>query len=227
MNNNSLFNKEAFAELIEKAKGDRTINQYANETGVSAAHISRLLRQMIDSPPSPDTISKFTANAYNGVTYKDMMIAAGYILRDSNMEEDSPRKRMEELRRIEEKIFQVIIADLMARDFKWSMDKPEGRIRFPDLLINIEDGYYKRWFFEFKATRSSNVPPFSIIHNFYGRLLAFELLPTDKFTIVINDERTYNFMIARPPINLRANLYVMLVDLENGRVIKEEKLSEY
>jgi len=34
-------------------------------------------------------------------------------------------------------------------------------------------------------------------------------------------------MLERPPINLRANLFVMLVDLENRRIIREEKISEY
>lgn len=50
MNNKSNFNKEEFAALLEKAKGDRSINKYAEETSVSAAHISRFLRAMIDSP---------------------------------------------------------------------------------------------------------------------------------------------------------------------------------
>jgi hypothetical protein len=66
-----------------------------------------------------------------------------------------------------------------------------------------------------------------MIHYFYGRLLTFELTATDKFTLVVNDERTFNFMLERPPINLRANLFVMLVDLENRRIIREEKISEY
>jgi hypothetical protein len=34
-------------------------------------------------------------------------------------------------------------------------------------------------------------------------------------------------MLERPPVNLRANLYVMLIDLESRRIIKEEKISEY
>lgn len=226
MNDETTFNKEKFAMLLDRAKGDRSINQYAIETDISAAHISRFLRQMIDAPPTPETISKFAEKAYNGVTYRDLMIAAGHISEDNKVEEDSPRSRIEEARRMEQDIFQIIIGTLMNSDFRWSMEKPEGRMRFPDMIINLEDDEYKRWYFEFKAMRG-NFMPISIIYNFYGRLLTFELTATDKFTLVVNDERTFNFMLERPPINLRANLFVMLVDLENRRIIREEKISEY
>lgn len=58
-------------------------------------------------------------------------------------------------------------------------------------------------------------------------LATMPLEPTDKFTIAVNDERSYNFFFRRPPLNLRANVYVMLIDSEEGRVVKEEKLCEY
>ena len=38
------FDKKKFAEQLEQAKGNRSINEYARECGISAAHISRLLR---------------------------------------------------------------------------------------------------------------------------------------------------------------------------------------
>jgi hypothetical protein len=64
------FNKELFADLLIKAKGNRSINQYANDIKVSPAHISRLIRKMLNSPPSPETIKKFAQSAYNGITYE-------------------------------------------------------------------------------------------------------------------------------------------------------------
>lgn len=76
MNN---FNKQKFAQLLLKAKGERSINQYALHCGISAAHISRLIRNLIDTPPNPETIVKFADKAYNGITYNQLMEAAGYI----------------------------------------------------------------------------------------------------------------------------------------------------
>jgi SOS regulatory protein LexA len=74
-----IFDKKKFAEQLEMAKGNRSINEYARECGISAAHISRLLRQMIDTPPSPETIEKLAEKAYNGITYYQLMQSAGYI----------------------------------------------------------------------------------------------------------------------------------------------------
>jgi hypothetical protein len=76
------FNKELFAELLNKAKGDRSINNYALKSGVTAAHISRLLRSLLDTPPMPDTIKKLSDHAHNDVHYNDLMSAAGHFDKD-------------------------------------------------------------------------------------------------------------------------------------------------
>lgn len=228
MNKKTTFNKELFADLLDKAKGDRSINKYAEETNVSAAHISRFLRKLIEAPPTPETISKFADKAYNEVTYKDMMSAAGHIVIGENkVEEYSAFNRREEIMKTEQDITNIVIAYLMNQEFKWSMEKPEGIMRFPDIMISLEDEVYKKWFFEIKVIRGRSSMPFTIVHHFYSRLLTFELAPTDKFTLVIDNEETYDFLFKRPPVNLRANLYVMLVDTENRIVIKEEQLCKY
>lgn len=72
------FDKEKFSTLLEKAKGQRGINEYGRDAGVSGAHISRLIRCLLDSPPSPQTIKKLADTAHNEVSYVDLMAAAGY-----------------------------------------------------------------------------------------------------------------------------------------------------
>lgn len=74
-----VFNKEEFARVLKKAIGRRSINDYARVSGISAAHISRFLRSLIDTPPSPQTIRKLSDTAYNSVTYTDMMRVCGYV----------------------------------------------------------------------------------------------------------------------------------------------------
>lgn len=73
------FDKNRFAHLLKKAKGNRSINRYASDSGVTSAHISRLLREKIETPPNPDTIKKLSNAAQNNVSYEDLMIAAGHI----------------------------------------------------------------------------------------------------------------------------------------------------
>lgn len=74
------FDKSLFAHLLKKAMGNRSINKYASDSDVTAAHISRLLREKIDTPPNPGTIKKLADVAQNNVTYEDIMAAAGHIL---------------------------------------------------------------------------------------------------------------------------------------------------
>ncbi|WP_096201929.1 hypothetical protein [Bacillus sp. FJAT-45350] len=75
----SKFNKELFAELLKKAQGKRSLNNYARQSGVTSAHISRLLRCLLDTAPNPSTIKKLANAAQNDISYTDLMEAAGYI----------------------------------------------------------------------------------------------------------------------------------------------------
>jgi len=79
------FDKGLFAKLLKKARGSRSINKYASESDVTAAHISRLLREKIDTPPNPGTIKKLANAAHNNVTYEDLMTAAGHIVTEKEM----------------------------------------------------------------------------------------------------------------------------------------------
>ena len=231
---NTTFNKAEFAQLLERAKGDRSINQYATDTDISAAHISRFLREMIDTAPSPETIAKLASKAYNDVSYRDFMAAAGHIIVPNNasddtiVEMDSPMNRRNEILETERKFTQIILADLYTKPFKWSVEKPDSRIRVPDMTINIDDGEYTRWYLEFKIVRGrSTTMPFPLLQQVYYIIATMPLQPTDKFTIAVNDEQAFDLFFRRPPHSLRANVFIMLVDLEEGRVVKEEKLCEY
>ena len=253
------FNKDLFAQLLERAKGERSINRFAEETGVSAAHISRFLRSLIDSAPAPDTISKLSSKAYNDVSYKDLMAAAGHISlnrqngsvgldgldddedenitmnnrrsfvppRNASIDSQSPTERRMELMNLEKRIFQLMLSYLYESDFQWNMQKPDPRMRFPDMVIDIEHEEYSRWLIEFKAypesSRGLGLPP----HHIYGMIASTELNPRDKFTLVVNNEDAYDMFFRKPPRSLRANFYIMLVDIERGIVVKEEKLCSY
>lgn len=230
MNKQTNFNKEEFASLLDKAKGNRSINQYAKETDVSAAHISRFLRQLIDAAPNPETISKFADKAYNDVSYRDMMSAAGHItVSENQIEEDSFAQRLEKMQKLEQKVFQTVMSFLMNQEFEWNMEKPKGTIEYPDLTINLEENEeYDNWFFEYiiNNNQNSGMPP-SSIYQYYGRILTFKLSPRDKFTIVTNSEILYKQIAKKPPVNLRANLFVMLVNLESNEVVIETQICEY
>ncbi|MFK7695327.1 S24 family peptidase [Paenibacillus sp. HJGM_3] len=72
------FQKERFAELLKTAIGRRSLNKYADQAGVSNAHVSRLMRCLIAKAPEPETIKKLAEAAHNDVTYDMLMEAAGH-----------------------------------------------------------------------------------------------------------------------------------------------------
>lgn len=76
------FDRVDFARLLELARGNRSINAYAREAGLTGAHISRLNRCMLTTPPTPQTLEKLASCACNGVSYQDFMQAAGYLKTD-------------------------------------------------------------------------------------------------------------------------------------------------
>ena len=77
-NKNQNSNQE-LADIIRSARGDRSLRDYAEAAGVSYMTIYKAERG--DYIPSSKTIKKLStgaANPQNGVTYEDMMVAAGY-----------------------------------------------------------------------------------------------------------------------------------------------------
>lgn len=69
-------NTTELIELLKKAQGDRTLNAYARHSDVSAGNLSRIMN---GQKPSPEILKKLAFKAHNGVTYEQLMNAAGYI----------------------------------------------------------------------------------------------------------------------------------------------------
>ena len=79
------FDKQKFATLLKKAAGKpaRSINEYGRQSGVSGSYISRLQQKLVNVPPGAEVIKKLAACAANGVTYYQLMTAAGHLPADN------------------------------------------------------------------------------------------------------------------------------------------------
>lgn len=73
------FDKKMFSTLLVKAKGNRSINQFSLNSQVDAGYISRFINLKKNTPPTPEVLKKIASCSHNGVTYEDLMKAAGYI----------------------------------------------------------------------------------------------------------------------------------------------------
>ncbi|MFZ5641772.1 MAG: LexA family protein [Bacillota bacterium] len=78
----TIFNKNEFARLLKIAMGDRSINQYALHSSVSATYISKLLRELVEKPPGAVIIKKLAEKAQNSILYEDLMRAAGHLTQE-------------------------------------------------------------------------------------------------------------------------------------------------
>ena len=73
------FNRELFAYLLQKAKGDRSLNRFGYESNVDPGYLSRLLRCQVETPPGALVLTKIAGKAHNKVTIEQLLGAAGYV----------------------------------------------------------------------------------------------------------------------------------------------------
>ena len=75
------FDRKRFAVVLDRAIGrpGRSINQFGRECDISGSYVSRFINELVKTPPSPGVLQKFAEHAANGVTYEELMIAAGYL----------------------------------------------------------------------------------------------------------------------------------------------------
>lgn len=79
-------NIDLLLELIEKAQGNRTQNSFALNCGFDSSSISKIRARRVS--PHPTLLQKIASHAHNGVTYEQLMVAAGYL--DEPSSSDTP-----------------------------------------------------------------------------------------------------------------------------------------
>lgn len=71
-------NIDEVISLITLAQGNRSQNEFALHCGFNASTISKIKAR--GAMPSPALIKKIATRAHNGVTYEQLMQAAGYVV---------------------------------------------------------------------------------------------------------------------------------------------------
>ena len=72
-----MFSKKIFSILIEKAKGPRSLRQFASDCGISYGQMRKLAQGEQENPPRPKLIRKLADHAFDDVDLEDFMFAAG------------------------------------------------------------------------------------------------------------------------------------------------------
>ncbi|ADI00512.1 hypothetical protein [Salisediminibacterium selenitireducens] len=252
MNNENHFNKTSFARLLDQAKGKRSINQYARDCGVSTAHISRFLRELVDSPPAPETILKLVSSAHGGVTYEELMDAAGHFIHkeetgyeiyhneekndDSQSNSDDfykiRRKNHLERRERRNRIFKLNILTYLydeSLEFREINEIDNIWRRRNSLFLEIKN---QRNIFLFEGPLRDEISEDKrMIHHFirvldmYGEIALNESLdPSDRCVIVVDHPDIFERILRRKPKLLNINIDLMLINSREGIVERSEPL---
>jgi len=90
------FRKNILSMLLDKAKGDRSLRQFAIECDISYVQMRKLFLCAQENPPRPKLIKKIAEHCAEGVTFDDLMFAAGHIVSERacrpHSEDDVVRK---------------------------------------------------------------------------------------------------------------------------------------
>jgi hypothetical protein len=75
------FDLVLLSQLIVKAQGTRTLNEYSRISGIANAYLSHLINKTakIKSAPSPDVLRRISNSSFGTVSYIELMFAAGHL----------------------------------------------------------------------------------------------------------------------------------------------------
>lgn len=88
------FNKKVFAILLEKARGDRTSKQFANDCGISYVQLHKLELCGQENAPGLKLMTKLANNSAGGIELEDYLLVSGYYERKNENPTEKKKKSL-------------------------------------------------------------------------------------------------------------------------------------
>ena len=209
------YNPEVLSDLIKSAIGYRTQKWFAKETGITPAHLNRILHGKYPYPPRKSTLKSIAAASEGRVSEQALLDACGYETEDpeepSPLSADMIRKRMEA----------AILSGLRNGHDSLSVLQNDETC---DLNIQLNGENEPVWKFVFfiPGTASLEDPVFC---NLMTRLVYMKNDPECKTSIVTIDENAFKALTDKPAGNLNIGVSFILVDYDNLVVSQEKWIS--
>lgn len=212
---NKNFDKAKLSALVKQAVGSTQQKVFAEKIQLSREHLSRIINGKYNSPPEIETIKKIASNAMNGVTYFELLEAAGYAATGDVPDNFILPKQPA----IEKFISGTILTALQSLNTSWAL-KTDNTESTYNLSISFSNGLLRHWYFLFLNTPNEELRKNQFNSNYLN--LVFEYLePNDKISFVTSLDDEYQLYIERTPNNLNLNLSVILID-ESSLSVKAE-----
>lgn len=233
--------KDKFAELLKRARGDRTMKGFSEICGVNPSTFTRIIQKVNKGSSSTELLEAIAENAApnSGVTIEALADANGY-----TVESDWGTKALKLTimgSNIEILVRNVLVQELLDRNAEVRM----GNIRYsfsktmalsPDALI-MTDAFGNKdevWFIDSIATtidtKAKSINRSSLKRMAFDRLSRFvfismnkiELFRPSRFSLVFFDREIYNLVVEEFSETLVSTyISLILIDTLNSTIIEE------
>ncbi len=220
------FNKELFAELLKRAKGEKKQAEFADSVPMSRTYLSSLINAQNERPLMPGMLEKIADASEGRVSYEELLSASGYNPNDYLNKKNEKTHVANYLFGEEARIDATIMGNLRRSSFKWINCVTPGSIENGyDLSIMPDGSDLEYWHFDYKCfKRLERVHATQARLLCYGRIAEQKGLEKSKLSIVTNSPVFYNNLVTNKPMNLNVYLSVVLIDINTVSVKAEEVL---
>ena len=214
-----VFDPRQFAVLLKKAIGTRSAKEFSKEVGISRYQVSRRLNGTLLSPPRKSTLFAIASAAQNNVTYEELLACCGYL--DIPDGKTLPETDMQDIK----KARACVLANMDC--LKATCQIPVGEPQIPcDFELLVGEAPCVHW--DFICIPSSESPAVieGTLNQHYLDLIYERLEAYSKLSFLTNRRVLFDACTAHRPVNLDANVSVILYDSDLLEVISENELSK-
>lgn len=204
------FNKVAFSELLSIAKGNRSQTAFSEEIGISKEHLSRLMNQKTDSPPSLETLRNISYASQGRISYIQLLLAVNY-LQQGDLYPNTLNK----------KPLIAVLMTALSTSFPFQSWSVCDNTNF-DLGVAFKHSNV-RWYFLCSANLTNIQIDYQMQYNYY-QIVKTSIEPNDKISFVTSSLDEYIKFKEIIPSALNADISIILIDSGKLDILKEEQL---
>ena len=223
------FNIKRYSELLVQAQGNRTQTEFAKDCGLSTAYICKHVNRRIDKAPIPSTLRKIAAVAANGVTYEELLDAAGYDVSKHAISDIVARNKKNRFQGLEfEKIAIATITSALSKcNLKWSLIGKPHNANLYDLDIELQNEKIKHWYFKFITSYTNGEDDtqntsLKRLFEYYGRISILPAGTTNKYSFVTDSQEVYTMLKENSPLSIAMYVSIILIDTCDLSILREE-----
>ena len=236
--------KECLIELIKCAKGNLTLDDFSERTGISKFQLSRILNGKFKEIPRKSTLSVIAEHSVDKFAKEvfQFYLSDQILVPDGNTMKKIPNDNLTSLIKwIKEENFikslkkiihtckGILLSNLSEMTFDWTVKYQEVNSSIPVNLQPILEigtnghGGIENWIFYFEPNEEQYNQGF--FYTFLGRIMCESIPQNNKVSLIVSSLEVYDKLILSPPPNLNFAFSILLINLETQIIDNEHVFS--